>query len=185
MKNQSQFDPTRKTVGALYQDLQQSSHDPYLIAGDLTNEVMSSLVEDLNETAKLDPFDGKPFFVDVIERKDPTMPRAIYRSMLKSEGVPEPKDNTLVFWLHPKSGEVRFCWCLPHKAEIISLLSQELNFPGSVNSDLIQTIRSWQANNFEYFGWKKNSDGNWIRNENYKGFPLKKKARICSVANSI
>jgi hypothetical protein len=149
MNNQSKYDPTRKTVGAIYRDAQMSSHDSHVLNGDLTAELKSSLVCDLNETITSDPYDGIPFYITVHEKKDLQMPRAILRRMLTTKYRPYPEDDTLVFWVNPKTNDVRFCWCLPHWSEMENMLANEKLF----NEDMIADIKAWKSNNLARFGF--------------------------------
>ena len=171
MKNQSKYDPSRKTVGAIYNDAQQASHDPYVVNGDLTNVMMSSLVEDLNETIHDGSFEfsGKPFYITVHEKKDLQMPRALLRRMLKSLYRPYPEDDTMVFWVDPKINDVRFCWCLPHWSEMDNIISNYRLF----DNDLVEQVRAWKNIDLHHFGFTKNEMGNWKPNPNWKDKPLK------------
>lgn len=170
MENRSKYDPSRKTVGAIYNDAQKSSHDPYVINGDLTNVMMSSLVEDLNETIHdaTAQFRGRPFYITVHEKKDLQMPRALLRRMIKTEYRPYPEDDTLVFWVDPKLNDVRFCWCLPHWSEMENMLRNYKLY----DRDLIKQIHAWKSEDLYHFGFKKNEVGNWCSNEHYKDKPL-------------
>ena len=166
MQNQSRFDASRKTVGAIYRDAQMSSHDPYVINEDLTAVMMSSLVEDLNETIcdGTKDYDGKPFYITVHERKDLQMKRALQRKMIKRTMRPYPEDDTVVFYVDPRINDVRFCWCLPHWSEMDNMLnSHEL-----YDHELIEEIRAWKRVDLHHFGFMKDEMGNWQPNPNWK-----------------
>lgn len=166
MQNQSRFDPSRKTVGAIYRDAQMASHDSHVINEDLTAVMMSSLVEDLNETIcdGTKDFEGKPFYIVVHEKKDMQMPRAIQRKMIKMLFRPYPEDDTLVFYVNPKLNDVRFCWCLPHYSEMYNMLNSESLF----DHELIESIKAWRRMDLHPFGFKKDELGNWVPNPHWK-----------------
>ena len=176
MDNQSKYDPSRKTVGAMYREAQLSSHDPYVLNGDLTNELLSSLVEDLNETIQSKPFQERPFYITVHEKKDLQMPRAILRRMITTLYRPYPEDDTLVFSVDPVSNSTLFCWCLPHWSEMDNMLENENLF----DKTMIAHIKAWKALDLHHFGFTKDSSGNWMPNEHFKDKPLIKPRRILS-----
>jgi len=169
LENQSLYDPTRKTVGAIYRDAQIQNKEKYVTNGDLTNELMSSLVCDLNDTIKSNPFDGRNFYIIVHEKKDLAMPRMILRRMLVSEKRPYPEDDTLVFHVNPKSNEVKFCWCLPHWSNMDNILANHNLF----DNELVTQVRAWKNIDLHQFGFKKDSQGNWEANPNWKDKPMK------------
>jgi hypothetical protein len=136
----SLYDPSRKTVGALYRDLQMKEKREQVTVGDMTNELQSSLVVDLNETIESKPHGDRDFYITVHESKDLQMPSLIRRRMLTSIYRPYPEDDTLVFWSSPKSCDVRFCWCLPHWSEMDNMLMNESLF----EPDLIKEIKAWK-----------------------------------------
>jgi hypothetical protein len=171
MDNQSRFDPTRKTVGAAYLEAAKNCSDKTVTCGDLTNELMSSLVTDLNETIMSKPFDNKPFYIEVHEKKDLQMPRAIHRTIQTTLLRPAPCDDKIVFWAHPVTNEVRFCWCLPHKAEMDNML----NCPDLFDHEMLTQIKAWKMRDFQHFGFMKDEMGVWIDNPNFKDKPMKTK----------
>lgn len=169
MENQSKYDPSRKTVGAIYRDAQIQNTEKSITNGDLTNEMMSSLVCDLNDTITSDPFEGRPFFIIVHEKKDLAMPRMILRRMLTGEKRPYPEDDTMVFSVDPKSNDVRFCWCLPHWSEMDNMLENEALF----DPKLIEKIRAWKRIDLHHFGFRKDPMGNWEANPFWEDMPMK------------
>ena len=168
LENQSKYDPTRKTIGAMYLDAAKSNTEKFVTNGDLTNELMSSLVCDLNETIQSNPYEGKPFFIDVDETKDLQMPRMIKRRMLTTLYRPWPEDNTCVFWANPQTNEVRFCWCLPHSTEMDNMLANEMLY----DKEMINDIKQWKNLNLYHFGFTKDQIGNWIMNFDFKDRPM-------------
>ena len=168
MDNQSKYDPTRKTVGAMYIDAAANNTDKFVTNGDLTNELMSSLVEDLNETIASNPFDGKEFYITIHEKKDLQMPRALLRRMVTTLYRPWPEDDTIVYRVNPANSDVRFCWCLPHWSEMDNMLNSEDLFDKS----MIYEIKCWKNMDMYHFGFTKCPMGNWIPNEHYKDHAL-------------
>jgi hypothetical protein len=166
MENQSKYDPSRKTVGAIYRDAQMSSHDSHVINEDLTAVMMSSLVEDLNETICDGSIEhgNKPFYITVHEKKDLQMPRALLRRMIKTKYRPYPEDDTMVFYVDPAINDIRFCWCLPHWSEMENMIANHQLF----HDDLVNEIRAWKAHDLHHFGFMKDEMGNWKPNPKWK-----------------
>lgn len=176
MENQSLFDPSRKTVGAMYRDLQMGSHDESVTNGDLTNELMSSLVCDINDAIDLGnkEFEGRKFYILIQEKKDLAMPHMINRRVIKSEKRFWPEDDTIVFLVIPQSNEVKFCWCLPHSSEMPNMLNSEYLY----DADMIDKIKSYYALDLYNFGFRKDEMGNWEENPLYKGDKLMAEYKI-------
>ncbi|HEY3527483.1 MAG TPA: hypothetical protein VGK47_14905 [Nitrososphaeraceae archaeon] len=149
--NQSTIDPSRKTVGAIYRDASINNKEAFVVNGDLTHELMKSLVDDLNNTIASNPFDGKEFYITVYEKKDLLMPRAILRRLYVTKYRPYPEDDTVVFYVEPKSNTVRFCWCLPHVNEMNNMLANE----GLYNQEMIQDIQAWKRHDLKHFGFNQ------------------------------
>jgi len=150
-ENQSKIDPTRKTVGSIYRDAQLSNTDPFVEAGDLSRELTNSLVDDLNEAFASNPFEGEPFYIVVYEKKDLQMKNSILRRLYKTKYRPYPEDDTVVFYINPKSLGIKFCWCLPHSSEMDNVL---LNFT-QYDKDYVNDIRAWKDVNLKHFGFDK------------------------------
>lgn len=174
MENQSRFDPTRKTVGATYLDAQKAPHDVSIQNGDLTNELMKSLVDDLNDAIKSQPFGDRTFYVTVHEKKDITMPRAIKRVLYNSLYRPYPEDDTIVFKIFPTSNTVKFCWCLPHRDEMDNFLMNEFMF----DKEFIMRIKAWMNNKLEYFGFFKDFDEHWWENDKFEDSKMEHKSKL-------
>ena len=145
----SQFDPSRETVGSIYLNAAKNNTDSHVINGDLTHELSKSLVDDLNETIVSNPFEGRPFYIAVYEKKDLKMPRMILRRLYTTLYRPYPEDDTIVFFVEPKSNTVKFCWCLPHSSEMDNML---MNF-SLFDKNMIEDIRAWKNHNLEHFGF--------------------------------
>ncbi len=174
MENQSRFDPTRKTVGATYLDAQKAPHDVSVLNGDLTNELMKSLVDDLNDAIRSQPFENRPFYITVHEKKDITMPRAIKRVLYNSIYRPYPEDDTLVFKVDPISNIVEFCWCLPHRDEMDNILMNELLY----DKEYVMRIKAWMDHRLEYFGFFKDFDEHWWENDKFKDSKMEKRPSL-------
>lgn len=169
MENQSQFDPNRKTVGAIYRDAQLSNSEAYVLNGDLTNELMSSLVEDLNDTIHSKPHGERSFFITVYEKKDLQMTKAILRRLYTTLYRPYPEDDTLVFYVDMPSNSVRFCWCLPHHSEMENILANE----GFYDKDYVSSIKAWKRLDLYHFGFTKDEIGNPVANPHYRDKEMK------------
>ena len=165
MKNQSLYDPTRKTVGAIYRDAQLNNKENFIEVGDMSRELMSSLICDLNDTIKSDPHEGRPFFICVHESRDLQMKNMFRRRMLTSVYRPYPEDDTVVFWVNPATNQVKFCWCLPHWSEMENVIANENLFP----VDYVAEIKAWKRVDLFHFGFRKDDMGNWMANEHWTG----------------
>jgi hypothetical protein len=166
MDNQSKYDPSRKTVGAIYRDAQLHG-ERQLITGDMNYELRQSLVVDLNDTVKqgsLD-FEGRPFYITVHEKRDLQMKNAFIRRMIKTVYRPYPEDDTLVFKVIPYTNEIYFCWELPHRTNMLNML----NCPDLYDAEELMKYRHWENMRLEYFGFMKNEEGNWKENPLYSG----------------
>lgn len=148
---QSQFDPSRLTVGSTYLSIQNPNALP-IISGDLSNELMKSLVDDLNDTITSNPFNDRPFYILVHETKDLQMKKAFKRRILKQLYRPYPEDDTLVYYVDPKACITKFCWCLPHSSEMNNILNHKEQY----HPDYIQDIVAWKMNFMEWFGFSMN-----------------------------
>lgn len=160
----SSVDPARDTVGKIYVDAAKNNTDPFVEAGDLTNELMKSLVDDLNDNIKSDPFNGRAFYVTVIERKDLLMPRAINRELRNTLYRPWPEDDTVVFRVFPNSNVIKFCWCLPHHTEMDNILLNKHLY----NSQMVNDIKAFKDFDLLHFGFVKNNEDKWQAYPNHQ-----------------
>lgn len=169
MKNQSKYDPSRKTVGAIYRDAQFSG-EKQIITGDMNYELRKSLVEDINDTViqGTKDFEGKPFYITVHEKRDLQMKNAFIRRMLKTVYRPYPEDDTLVFRVIPYTASIYFCWELPHRSNMINMLS----CPDLYDPEILHKFRQWENMQLENYGFMKNNEGNWVENPMYRGDKL-------------
>lgn len=162
----------RDTVGTIALNAAKNTTNP--VVGDLGHELMPDLLEDLNNTIQSDPYDGKPFFIIIHEKKDLLLKNMIMRRMVTKLKRPYPEPNLTVFWTNPKTGETRFCWSLPHQS---TFLEYTLN-PDKYDKDQINDIKAFQKENLEHFGLKKigkTPDGKTFISAipNFKDRPLK------------
>lgn len=153
----------RDTVGTIYQQAQKMG-EKHVEVGDMCREIMSSLVEDLNDTISSDPYEGKPFYITIHESKDLQMKSCLRRRMLTTLYRPWPEDDTTVFWTDPQSATTLFCWTIPHHTEMDNILNNEFLY----DKELVATVKAWKAFDMYQFGFKKDDIGNWIPNEKYK-----------------
>lgn len=139
----------RDTVGTIA--LKAKAINERVCVGDMAHELMPKLVDDLNEAITSDPFEGRPFFITIHEKKDALLPNMILRRMIKTEYRPYPEDNTSVFWTNPGTQEVMFCWSIPHKTTFPYYLNNASKFP----KDQIKDILAYQKERLDHFGFYK------------------------------
>lgn len=151
MENQSRYDPSRKTVGAIYRDAVMNNHEDYIAVGDMNNEIRSSLVEDINDTIASDPFPKREWYLTVHEKKDLQMKNALLRRIVTSVYRPYPEDDTLVFRINEDRSEIRFCWCLPHFRDMHDAVKSRDFF----DKHYIYMIEKWLENDLRPFGFIK------------------------------
>lgn len=165
LENQSKYDPSRKTIGALYNDLK-ASQDGYRIeVGEMSTAMIPDMIEDLNKTILSKPFEDIPFYIMLHEKKDMQMPNSILRRLLVSKYRPWPEDDTIVFYHDPVAFVTKFCWCLPHHTEMDNILANwNLYEPEYVNE-----IKRWKNFDMAHFGFEKVGIGDqWIPNPHFK-----------------
>lgn len=162
----------RDTVGKIYLDAQKDG-EKFVQVGDMRRELMSSLVEDLNDTIKSNPYGDRAFYITVHESKDMAMKSCLRRRMLTTLYRPYPEDDTLVFWCDPKSNQVLFCWCLPHWSDMDNMLLNENLY----DYELIKSIKAWKSFDLYHFGFKKDEIGSWIPNDKYQDKKMEPKPK--------
>lgn len=170
MQNQSKYDPSRKTVGAIYRDAQLYG-EKQIITGDMNYELKKSLCEDLNDTIKrgTEEFEGKPFYITEYIKRDLQMKNSFVRKMIKTIYRPYPEADTLVFKILPSSNHVFFCWELPPRHEMTNQLACPELFNSDYQKKQLELYRHWENIRLEWFGFMKNEEGNWIANPRYQG----------------
>lgn len=168
-ENISHYDPSRKTVGAIYRDAQLYG-EKQIITGDMNFEMRKSLVDDINETIVKGSkqFEGRPFYITVHEKRDLQMKNAFIRRMIKTVYRPYPEDDTLVFKIIPYTNSVYFCWELPHRSNMLNILA----CPDLYDQGDILRYRQWENMQLDCFGFMKDAEGNWRENPLYGGDKL-------------
>jgi len=165
--NKSQIDPTRETVGKIYRDAQISG-ERHVIIGDVNSEIRRDLVKDINEAIeeglKSDEFKDRPFYLAIYEKYDLMLKKGLVRIRKITKYRPYPEQDSMVFHVYP-GGEVYFCWELPHRSQMMNILMNEELFP----PEQVLMIKRWENIQLEYFGFKKDNEGNWVENEMYRG----------------
>ena len=139
----------RDTVGTMALAARLIDDNP--CAGDLGHELMPSLVEDLNNTIASNPFNGRPFYISVHEKKDAQLTNMILRRMVVSEKRPYPESNTTVFYTDPRKDETLFCWALPHH----SIFNQVLCNPMRYGDEQVNDVKAYLAEDMSHFGFKR------------------------------
>lgn len=162
MEFQSLKDPTRENVGKIYSDAQKTKER--VEVGDMRREMMKSLVDDLNDCLKSNPFNDAIFYCNVYEKKDLQMKSALLRRLYVSRYRPWPEDDTMVFKMNPKNGEVHFCWCLPHWSDMDNMLRNTLIY----DPQMVFNIMCWKNMDYTPFGFSKDMLGNWVPNPNWQ-----------------
>lgn len=168
-QHKSQYDPSRDTVGKIYRDLQLHQKGDEILVGDMSNSQMKDLVDDINEGLALDPYDGKPFYLLIHEKRDLQMKMAQLRRRFTFSYRPYPEDDTTVFWKNPKTQEVRFCWSIPHWSEMDNILMNAHNF----DENLVKQIKAWKDVDLTKFGFYYHKEHKWVPNPKHKDQVIK------------
>ena len=165
MEYQSQIDPTRQTVGSIYRDAQIAGERGVVI-GDVNHEIKKDLVADINEAIEqgLKEMSGKPFYLAIYEKYDLMLKKSLVRIRKITKYRPYPEQDSMVFHIYP-GGEVYFCWELPHHTQMTNILMNANLY----EPEYVQMLKRWHNIQLEYFGFKKDGDGNWVENELYRG----------------
>lgn len=140
----------RETVGSIYLDAQKNSTQG-LVLMDLNEEILDGLVQDLNEAIESDPFDGRPFYINIVEQRDLQMNKAIKRRIFKTLYRPYPEDNTLCFYVEPRENNLYYCWDLPHHSECYNIISNEHLY----DPEYVDMIKQYSRNDLRNFGFIK------------------------------
>jgi len=155
--NISYFDPTRKTVGAIYRDLAINNKERYVDAGDLSRELTKSLVDNINKMLEENKGEERPFYITIHEKKDAQMQRAIHRTLYKTFYRPWPEDDTIVYYVNSKRGIVKFLWCLPHWSAMPNVLMNRDQYC----NNYIKDIMAWKNFDLNHFGFEIMKSGSW------------------------
>jgi hypothetical protein len=167
-KTKSLYDQSRDTVGKIYRDAQINNHEDFIEVGDMSRELTTSLVDDINDALKSFDKKGKPYYLMIHEKKDLQMKNALLRRMLYFGYRPYPEDDTVVFWKNPKSQELKFCWALPHWSEMDNVIAN----PDQYDSGYVHLIKSWKAVDLHPFGFVFDNKEKWIPNPHWKDKPI-------------
>lgn len=168
MENQSIIDPSRKTVGSIYRDAQING-ERGVVVGDVNHEIKKDLVTDINEAIEqgTKEMGDKPFYLAIYEKYDLMLKKGLVRIRKITKFRPYPEQDTMVFHVYP-GGQVYFCWELPHRTQMMNILMN----PGLYDADRVQQLKRWENLQLEYFGFKKDDNGNWVENELFRGDTL-------------
>lgn len=139
----------RDTVGAIA--LKARKLNESVVVGDMAHEFIPQLVEDLNEAIASNPFEDRPFYIIIHEKKDLLLKNVILRRVVKQEYRPYPEPNLTVFWTNPKTHETRFCWSLPHT----SSFPNYINNASKYHKDQIKDILAYNMERMDHFGFYK------------------------------
>jgi len=165
MENRSKIDPTRQTAGAIYRDAQINGEKGVVI-GDVNHEIKKDLVKDINEAIEQGEkeMEGQPFYLAIYEKYDLMLKKGLVRLRKITKYRPYPEQDSMVFHIYP-GGVVYFCWELPHRTQMINITMNE----GLYDPNYVQLIRQWENLQLEYYGFKKDDDGNWVENPHFSG----------------
>jgi hypothetical protein len=165
MEHQSKIDPSRETVGKIYRDAQINAEEGVVI-GDVNHEIKKDLVKDINEAieAGTKEMGDKPFYLAIYEKYDLMLKRGLVRIRKITKYRPYPEQDSMVFHVYP-GGTVYFCWELPHRSQMMNILMNSNLYP----PEQVQMIKRWENIQLEYFGFKKDDEGNWVENELFRG----------------
>lgn len=165
LKNQSKYDPSRKTIGALYNDLKSKQDGNRIEVGEMTESLIPGLVEDLNKCILSKPYGDLPFYIMIHEKKDMQMVNSILRRIITTKYRPWPEDDTIVFYHDPLKFETLFCWLLPHHTEMDNILANWNLY----DKEYVNEIKRWKNYDLNHFGFEKVGIGNeWIPNPLWK-----------------
>lgn len=163
-KTKSLYDQSRNTVGKIYSDANLKNTEDFIEVGDMSRELTTSLIDDINDAIKNFDLKGKPYWLMIHESKDLQMKTAIKRRILYFGYRPYPEDDTVVFWKNPKTQDLRFCWCLPHWSEMENLLAN----PEGYAQDYIYQVKCWKADDLIPFGFYHDKKLKWIPNPKWQ-----------------
>ncbi len=139
----------RETVGTIA--LKAAKSGERVEVGDMARELMPQLVDDLNKAIESNPFQDRPFYIIIHEKKDLLLKNMFLRRVLKQEFRPYPEPNTIVFWTDPKTQETLFCWSLPHTSEMLNILHNASKY----DKEFIKDIVCYNYERMEHFGFYK------------------------------
>lgn len=161
----SKIDQTRETAGKIYRDAQINGERGVVI-GDVNHEITKDLVKDINEAIEqgTKEMDGNPFYLAIYEKYDLMLKRGLVRIRKITKYRPYPEQDMMAFHVYP-NGDIYFCWELPHRSQMMNIMMS----PDLFDPARVQMIKRWENLQLEYFGFKKDEEGNWIENPLYRG----------------
>jgi len=166
----------RETVGTIYRNAQLENTEVSVTNGDLTNEIMKGLIEDINDTIESKPFGDIVWFLTVHEKKDLQMKRALLRRMICTKYRPYPEDDTTVFKVDSKQEIVEFCWCLTHTSE----MDQVILNPDLYEKDYFDDVFCYMHFDLKRFGFAQDGVGKPYVIPGFCDRPLKGNDKIMS-----
>lgn len=140
----------RNTVGTQYLEAQKNSVQGLTI-GDINYDMLNGFVEDINTTIESNPYEGRPFYINIVEQRDLLMKNAFKRRIFTTLYRPFPEDNTTVFYTDPRKEETLFCWDLPHHSEMLNIVTNRHLY----DKDYYEQIKSFCSGDFVPFGFIK------------------------------
>ncbi len=140
----------RDTVGSIYLEAQKSTMKGYTLQ-DFSSQMSQGLIDDINKELQSNPFEGRPFYLNVVEERDLQMKNALKRRMIKSLYAPYPEDSSLVLYMTPKDQSVKYCWDLPHHSEFYNVITHSYQY----DQEYIRNIKNWINNDLSNFGFIK------------------------------
>lgn len=137
----------RDTVGTIA--LKAAKLNDRITVGDMSRELMPQLVDDLNEAIASNPFDGRPFYITIHEKKDAQLTNVFNRRVIHTEYRPYPEENTDVFWYNPRTNETLYCWSLPHRTKWPNYFANPRNY----DKDQLKDIIAYKLMRLDHFGF--------------------------------
>lgn len=161
----SKIDQTRETAGKIYRDAQINGERGVVI-GDVNHEITKDLVKDINEAIEqgTKEMDGNHFYLAIYEKYDLMLKRGLVRIRKITKYRPYPEQDMMAFHVYP-NGDIYFCWELPHRSQMMNIMMS----PDLFDPARVQMIKRWENLQLEYFGFKKDEEGNWVENPLYRG----------------
>jgi hypothetical protein len=139
----------RDTIGTIA--LNAAKLNERVQVGDMARELMPQLVDDLNNAIASNPFNDRPFYITLHEKKDLQLKNVLLRRPILTEYRPYPEENTQVYWTDPKTNETLFCWCLPHRTEFPNILENAAHY----SKEYIKDIYAYCVERLDHFGFYK------------------------------
>ena len=106
---------TRKTIGALSQELLQKdfdTRDPIELQREMQKKYIDSLVECVEHNKNLYKGD---FYITVIAKKEPLMQNVMRNYFFARNSCPTPDYDQSVFRYKSATEELEFLWCIPDR----------------------------------------------------------------------